>query len=156
MATSPSKPASLATNRNRMKSSSRSGESVCRLFREPHCTASGAGPPHLGNFCLRRGNSAQPEGTWESGQGAQLGHPCSGCPSTPCTCQVGPHSQVEDQVMVSLLRDAVMEPDCGRGPGSQLTQKHCLPPPPALSLHLPHPHTPPTANIPISQSLSTS
>jgi len=44
-------------------------------------------------------------------------------------------NQVEDQVMVSLLGDAVVEPDCGRGPGSQLTRKHCFPPPPALSPH---------------------
>ena len=34
--------------------------------------------------------------------------------------RVRPHLQVKDQVMVSLLRDAVVEPDCRRGQGSWL------------------------------------
>ena len=49
-----------------------------------------AGLPHLGNFGLRRGNSAQPGSIWESGRGTQPGHPGSGCPPTPCTARGGP------------------------------------------------------------------
>lgn len=41
------------------------------------------------------------------------------CPVHP---RVGPDSQVEDQVMVPLLGDAVVEPHCGRSQGSQLQE----------------------------------
>lgn len=46
--------------------------------------------------------------------------------------RVGLHSQVEDQVMVSLLRDAVVEPDCGRSQGSQLHELTLFPTQPSL------------------------
>ena len=47
--------------------------------------------------------------------------------------RMGPDSQVEDQVMVSLLGDAVVEPDCRRGQGSWLRRTQGSPLPASLS-----------------------
>lgn len=46
------------------------------------------------------------------------------CPDTSIPWaypRVRPDSQVEDQVVVSLLGDAVVEPDCGRGEAAGYT-----------------------------------
>lgn len=51
--------------------------------------------------------------------------------------RVGPNSQVEDQIMVSLLGDAVVEPDCGRSQWSQLHELTQFPTQPS------HPALPP-------------
>lgn len=47
--------------------------------------------------------------------------------------RMGPDSQVKDQVMVSLLGDAVVEPDCRRGQGSWLRRTQGSPLPASLS-----------------------
>lgn len=90
---------------------------------------------------IRRGSSAPSGGIWDPERSFLLGRP-----DVPCTSR-GANSQVEDQVMVPLLGDAVMEPDCGRSQGSQLQESTLLPPLPSL---------PSGSNTVISQSLSTS
>lgn len=40
----------------------------------------------------------------------------------------GKDSQIEDKVVMSLLGDAVMEPDCGQDQSDWLHGVHCSPP----------------------------
>lgn len=101
---------------------------------QEHCSAWVASLPRLGDSPSQEGVQPSlgafgiPQGKWSSevipAQAASIPTVCS---------REGPNSQVEDQVMVSLLRDAVVEPDCGRGRGSQLHQDILLPTTPSFS-----------------------
>lgn len=102
-------------------------------FQEP-CSAWGASLARLGDSASQEGVQPSlgafgiPQAKWPSevipAQAAQI---------STVRPREGPNSQVEDQVMVSLLRDAVVEPDCGRGQGSQLHQDGLLPTTPSFS-----------------------
>lgn len=101
---------------------------------QEHCSAWVAGLPCLGDSISQErvqpslGAFGIPQAKWPSEV-----IPAQAAPIPTVCPREGPNSQVEDQVMVSLLRDAVVEPDCGRGRGSQLHQDILLPTTPSFS-----------------------